>query len=492
MLRAASHQETQGRIACLLAVLFAMTLPAGGPQAGRIAEEVDAYVTAYHDLGLFDGAVLVARGDSLLYARGFGLADRERGIPNTPRTKFRIGSLTKQFTTVMTLQLVEEGRLALSDRISKYLPDYRQDIGDRVTIDHLLRHMSGIPSYTSPSFWRDHAAQEHSKDDVMRRFLSGDLVFPPGSTYRYSNSNHVLLALIIEGVTGESFRTNLEKRITRPLSMDDTGAGFSDPDVQDLACGYIKSLGEYIPEPPVHSGNTLGTGGMYSTPLDFFAWNRAFEPGVMLSDSMLTRMFTHYHRINRFYGRGYAWNIYTIRLRDSETLVWLADYNGEFYGNWASITRLLDDEYLIVIMSNAGRTSVNADEVVNILYGKPYQVRIPIKDQLALAIREKGLEGALAEYQASKAADSTYVRRSERGINELGYELLREGRVEEALAILQLNVDDHPRSSNVWDSYAEALAASGDTSAAIANYERSLRMNPENHNARIMLERLRR
>jgi len=452
--------------------------------------EIRSYLTASYDRGLLNGAVLVARGDSVLFADAYGMADFQNSIRNSVDTKFRIGSLTKQFTTVMILQLVEEGRINLSDNISAYLPNYRRDTGERVTIDHLLKHMSGIPSYTSQEFWREHSQTEYSRDEFISRFLSGDLEFAPDSTFRYCNSNHYLLAVIIENVTGESYASNLRERITEPLSMGNTGSGFSDPAIQGLAQGYLRRLNRYIPELYTNSSSLLGTGDMYSTPLDFFRWNRAFEPGVLLSDSTITKMFTHYHRINRFYGRGYAWDIYTIRLRDSDSLVWLASYNGQFYGNWAEITRVLEEDYLIVVMSNAGKPPVTADEIVNILHGRLYRLSVPIQDQLAGIIVDHGLDSALATYRAAKETDTTFLRRSERGINALGYDLLREEMIEESLAVFRLNTEDHPRSWNVWDSYAEALLASGDTAAAVINYRKSLERNPSNRNARLILERL--
>ena len=479
------------RIRRLIAIFAAMVLIAvHSTDARELAQEIDAYLTAAYDQGVFNGAVLVAKADSILFAKGYGFADMEKRIPITPETKFRIGSLSKQFATVMILQLVEEGIIKLDANISTYLPNYRRDTGERVTIDHLLKHMSGIPSFTGQEYWTEHSMIEYPKDEFISRFLSGDLEFTPDSTYRYSNSNHYLLAVIIENVTGESYAANLKKRITEPLSMNNTGSGFSDPSIQGLATGYIKRLSKYIPEPYTNSSTMLGTGDMYSTPLDFLRWNRAFKPAVLLSDSTITKMFTHYYRINRFYGRGYAWDIYTMRLRDSDSLIWLASYNGLFYGNFAAMTKVLPDDYVIIVMSNNGQPPVTADEIVNILHGRPYNLRVPIKDQLANIIVRYGLDSALVNYRSAKEVDTTFLMRSERGINDLGYDLLWEGRIEESLAIFKLNTEDHSGSWNVWDSYAEALLANRDTTAAIVNYRKSLKLDSSNQNARVILERL--
>lgn len=154
-------------------------------QSGELGR-VDAYVQRWHEVGRFNGVVLVARGDSVLYERGFGLANREWEIPNTPDTKFDIGSITKQFTTVIVFQLVAEGRLRLEDRLTDHIPEYRRDTGDRVTLDHLLRHTSGIPCYVRD--WQS-TAEERARGDpgplrehlrpayLIRVHMSRDLLF---------------------------------------------------------------------------------------------------------------------------------------------------------------------------------------------------------------------------------------------------------------------------------------------------------------------------
>ena len=118
--------------------------------------KIEEALTLAHKYGQFNGSVLVAENGKVIYKKGFGLANMEWNIPNTPATKFRLGSITKQFTSMLILQLAEQGKLKLDGKISDYLPDYRQDIGQRVTIQHLLTHTSGIPSYTSqPDYFKD-------------------------------------------------------------------------------------------------------------------------------------------------------------------------------------------------------------------------------------------------------------------------------------------------------------------------------------------------
>jgi CubicO group peptidase (beta-lactamase class C family) len=168
--------------------------------------------------------VLVADGGKVIYKKGFGMANMEWEIPNQTDTKFRIGSVTKQFTATLVLQLTEEGKIKLDGKITDYLPDYRKDTGDKVTIHHLLNHTSGIPSYTGlPGFFQNESRNPYGVKEFVKKFASGDLEFEPGSKFSYNNSGYFLLGAIIEQVTGKPYARVLQERIFDPLGMKDTG-----------------------------------------------------------------------------------------------------------------------------------------------------------------------------------------------------------------------------------------------------------------------------
>ena len=180
--------------------------------AQKTAQKIDALVKQYNDYGQFNGSVLVAEKGKIIYEKGFGLANMEWAIPNQPDTKFRIGSVTKQFTAALVLQLVEEGKIKLDGKITDYLTDYRKDTGDKVTIHQLLNHTSGIPSYTNrPDFFAEFSRDPYNITDFVKKFASGDLEFEPGSKYSYNNSGYSLLGAIIEKVTGKSYETVLSR-----------------------------------------------------------------------------------------------------------------------------------------------------------------------------------------------------------------------------------------------------------------------------------------
>ena len=475
----------------ILSVLFALLILSVSPGHGQdYAARIDSFLTTSHDQDLFSGAVLVAHGDSILLAKGYGYADDEDKIANDRSTRFRIGSLTKQFTTVMIFQLVEERLVSLDDPISKYLPEYRRDIGDTVTIDLLLRHMSGIPSYTTEHFWNTAGKESRLPTEMVKEYFIGDLVFEPGSTYRYSNTNTYMLGIILERVTGLSYEENLKRRLLEPLGMSNTGM-ISRVRTPREARNYMRRLGRFFPEPYVDPSALFATGGAYSTIDDLRQWIRAFDSDIVLSDSMIARVMKPYYRINRYYGMAYCWNIFTIRPREADSLVWLAEYNGQIHGAFAVITRMTNEDYLIILVSNHDKTPVTTEEIVNILKGNPFEIpRWPLRDPLGSILLRDGLDSVKTIYHNLEEKYEHFGRRSEMVLNDLGYDLLRSERVDDALAVLEFNLEEHPSSPNAYDSYAEALLAGGDTAGALRNYRKSLHMNPQNDNARSMLDML--
>jgi|ERR1051325_4887196 CubicO group peptidase (beta-lactamase class C family) len=181
------------------------------------AAKIDQLISVYNKYGHFNGSALVADRGSVIYEKGFGWADLEWSIPNTPNTKFRLGSITKQFTATLILQLAEQGKLKLDGKLIDYLPDYRKDTGGRVTIHNLLTHTSGIPSYTSlPGFFQNVSRNPFAVDDFIKKYASGDLEFEPGTKFVYSNSGYFLLGAIIEKITGKPYEQVLKENIFDP------------------------------------------------------------------------------------------------------------------------------------------------------------------------------------------------------------------------------------------------------------------------------------
>jgi CubicO group peptidase (beta-lactamase class C family) len=240
----------------------------------RVEERLDDLFTRYADSGEFSGAVLVAGGDQILFRRGYGFANQEEQIPNTPDTQFHIQSIAKLFTYASVLMEVKAGRVSLDDPIERYVPGFPN--GDRITIDHLLSHHSGlfhypheVPGHNYGSFSTPIAI-----DALIEEFEGFPLKFEPGAQFGYSNAGYSMLAKVIEEATGIAFAEYLQARIFAPVGMSQTTADW-DSAPQDLAIGYEKVDGEFIRSQADHPSHFVGAGTTYSTVDDMYGWYKS-------------------------------------------------------------------------------------------------------------------------------------------------------------------------------------------------------------------------
>jgi CubicO group peptidase (beta-lactamase class C family) len=186
-------------------------------------EKIETLLNQYYKFQEFNGSVLVAEEGQVIYKKGFGLSNMEWNIPNTPDTKFRLGSITKQFTAMLVMQLVEEGKLKLNIPITNYIPEYPKNSGNKITIHHLLTHTSGIPNYTSLPGFGDIVRDPETPLDLIKTFWELPLEFEPGARFQYSNSGYIVLGYILEKVTGKSYQDLLKEKIFDPTGMKNSG-----------------------------------------------------------------------------------------------------------------------------------------------------------------------------------------------------------------------------------------------------------------------------
>jgi len=339
--------------------------------------EINKMMNHYNDYGQFNGSILVTDGEKVIFKKGYGLANMEWNIPNKPNTVFRLGSITKQFTSMIIMQLFEEGKIQLDDNIINYLPDYRNDTGQKVTIHHLLTHTSGIPNYTSrPNFFEDLSHNSYTVDEFVKLFCSDGLEFEPGSKYSYSNSGYFLLGAIIESITGKTYETVLQEKILDPLNMKNTGYDHHETIIANRATGYEKTPNVYIKSKYINMSVAYTAGAMYSTVGDLYLWIQALYTEDLLSDKYKDIMFKPF--LNNY---AYGWRVRKILLAESEDSLQVISHGGGINGFNTLITRLVDDKYFIVLLDNAGgnppwdladlnRMNIG---IINILYGKSYE-----------------------------------------------------------------------------------------------------------------------
>jgi CubicO group peptidase (beta-lactamase class C family) len=237
----------------------------------------------------FSGAVLVARDGEVLLQDAWGLADREAGTPNTPETRFRIGSMNKMFTAVATLQLVEAGKLALDDTVGKHLTDYpNEDVASKVTVRHLLTHTGGTGDIFGPEFERNRLRlREHS--DYVNLYGSRGPSYQPGTRHEYSNYGYILLGALIKAVSGASYYDYVRDNVFEPAGMTSTDSLPESEDVPNRAVGYMRSgSGDaWMPNTDTLPWRGTAAGGGYSTVGDLMRFAQALSSGTLISKATL-------------------------------------------------------------------------------------------------------------------------------------------------------------------------------------------------------------
>jgi CubicO group peptidase (beta-lactamase class C family) len=272
--------------------IFALLLLAAGAVAAAPADtaRMDQVVRSYADQNRFMGSVLVARGGEVLFNKGYGFANAEWEIPNSSTTKFRLGSITKQFTAACILLLEERGKLKTEDLVNKHLPD-APAAWEKITIHHVLTHTSGIPSFTGFSDYPSFKRTSLTAEQIYHKFRDKDLEFQPGEKFVYSNSGYLLLGHIIEKVSGESFENFLQRNVLVPLGMKDTGYD-SRGILRNRAAGYSPRPGGMWNADFIDMTVPHAAGALYSTTEDLLRWNQGLFGGKLLSAGSLQKMTT--------------------------------------------------------------------------------------------------------------------------------------------------------------------------------------------------------
>ncbi len=452
------------------------------------AAKIQEVLAQAHKYQQFNGSALIAENGKVVYKGAFGMANMEWGIPNTPDTRFRLGSITKQFTAMLTMQLVEQGKIKLDGKLSDYLPDYRKDIGEKVTVHHLLTHTSGIPSYTGlPNFLQDVSRNPYKVADFVKKYASGDLEFEPGAKFSYNNSGYFLLGAIIERVTGKSYEQALKENILNPAGMKNTGYDHHDTIIPKRATGYAKTPNGYTNAPYLDMSIPYAAGSMYSTVEDLYLWDQALYTDKLLSAQSKELMYKPF--LEKY---AYGWVIVNAAFKQNDQPVQMIRHGGGINGFTTTIVRFPKDKNLIMMLDNTGQNVDRlAETITRILYNQPYELpKISIVAILEKTIADKGIEAGIAQYRDLKAKQAATYDFAEPELNQLGYQLIRTGKVKEAVEIFKLNVEAYPQGFNTYDSLAEAYTNMNERELAITNYKKSLELNPNNTNATAVLKTL--
>lgn len=339
-------------------------------QDGGLITRIDSIVTAEMARTQTPGiAIAVERHGHLLLARGFGLENVEANSRTSAETVFRIGSITKQFTSTAVMQLVEQGKIGLDDEITKYLPDYPTQ-GNRVTIRHLLTHTSGIKSYTSlgPKFWTEASRLDLSNDQMLALFKDVPFDFKPGEKYLYNNSAFFLLGVIIEKVTGVPYRTYIDEKVFQPLGLASTSYCDDRAIVPHRAAGYDAQGGRVLNAVPLSLNTPGAAGSLCSTVLDLVRWQQAFDAARPISGASRDQIRTS-GKLNDGKATNYGFGLSVGPFEGHRAFTHSGGING--FASWQA--RYPDDELTVTVLTNSssGPATGIGELVARVVLGIP-------------------------------------------------------------------------------------------------------------------------
>ena len=485
---------------------------------------------SYEDPGLkikirspFSGSVLVAKKGEIIFEEAYGDANMETKVLNTLDTKFGVGSVTKQFTAMLVMQLVEKNQMKLEDTIYKYLPYLPVEKANHITIHQLLTHTSGLPHYNGLQSigvsLKDFGNTSYTPIALADLIGETNLLFIPGTEFTYSSLGYDLLGAILEEVSGKPFAELLNEAIVKPLGLKNTGFGTNEFVAEELAKGYsyrevygwdwwTSEYGGKTSEAPFRDQSTAFTaGGVHSTVKDLFIWTEAVKSHKLLSPELTKVMLTP----NK-HGHCYGWVRNWDDVIEKNINVRLYGHGGALAGNSAFVA-MYDDETTIIYLSN--RSNLKAEEILHQIYLRANDLQDEYKlkgypDRSSYKkFKEAGGMATLQDYFARLSEYSGYTvnpsnstmrgvmkihleaekkevadslktvffdsyNPDERTLNEFGYDFLYSDNPNYALEFFKENTVKFPNSSNAWDSLGEAYFVYTDYKKAVTCYKKAV------------------
>ncbi len=449
--------------------------------SGQILTRIDSLMQLYYEHNNFSGTVLVAQHGEVLFSGGYGYADIGHRIVNDRHMKYRIASNSKQFTAMLILQKVADGRMDLDASIRTYIPDYPQPQGGIITIHHLLSHTSGMPHYAGiPDFFLLYGRQSFEHRAFVELFWDLELLSEPGEKYSYSSFGYYLLGYILEEVSGKRFPEILETRILAPLGMEDTGVEDHRRILTNRAYGYNLVLDGFERAPFRDLSTALATGDMYSSPMDMVKWDRALHEHALLDKEWQDLMF----RPN-LDGYGYGWRMGYVAFNENDSVRY-QQHTGGTNGFTTLGTRLPDDGYYILVFCNTRPGEIRAVEnnIIRILYDQEVSFRPSIPVSASRILREEGLQPALEFLTGQMSGEENNNGLRIQDIAGIGADLLSLHRHSEAIAFFELGTKLFPETASAAMMLGDAYRAAGQYNMAIQSYARALLIDPE-HQATI-------
>ena len=357
-------------------------------------------------------AVIVTEGGKTVYASGRGLADIKAGKPITPDTVFRLGSITKQFSAAVVMQLVDEGKLSLDDPLSKFLPDYPQ--GGSITVRQLLNHTSGVQSYTNIPGWMNEASISRplTTAQLVAEFKDKPAPSKPGEQWEYNNSGYVLVGAIIEKVTGKLWHEAIEERIARPLKLSSIRFGENPP--QAMAVGYYGGDSKAEPAMRIHMNVPHAAGGLIGSVGDLAAWGNALHNGKVVSAASYSAMTTP-AKTSDGKDHPYGFGLAMDEVRGSKTIA----HGGGIPGFSTNSVYVPEKKLFVAVFTNANDPAaspgITAQRLAAAALGQPYRQFKAVKadmKQLAPILGVYKIEGDGPERQFFERDGQLFTQRT--------------------------------------------------------------------------------
>lgn len=404
----------------VLAVTVLLALGARGACAQEsLSEKVDAILSKTFKTGEPGAALLIKKDGKILMRKGYGTADLELGVPVEPDMSFRLGSITKQFTSVSILMLQERGKLSVTDPIDKYLPDFPTH-GQVITIENLLTHTSGIVDYTSLSEWLPLWRKDMTVPEIIALFKDKPLEFAPGEHWKYSNSGYILLGAIIEKAAGGTYENFVQKNIFDPLGMNHSYYGSASRVLPRRIPGYGRDARGFINAPYISMTQPYSAGSLLSSVDDLALWNDAILAGKLIKKESLAPAWTAYTlKDGTSAGYGYGWSVSDY---EGHRLI---EHGGGIMGFSTYGMLFPDDNALVVLLTNSAIPG--RDPMPFAVQAADLTLGITHKEAKAVTLEDKDLAPLLGvyvdweknEYSITREGVKVFAQRSGAGKTEI-------------------------------------------------------------------------
>lgn len=477
----------KSRILVIAAILFSIRVVAQPAVAA-----IDKLMTAAADNGYFNGVVVVAEKGQVIYKKGFGYANEENKIANDGNTLFNLCSITKQFTAMAIMMLKEQGKLSYDDGLEKYFPNLPYK---NITLRHLLNHTSGLPDYMNLAFnnWPEGNTYANEEAIALLNIHQPPVLFSAGDRFQYCNTGYMLLATIIEKVSGKTYENFLNETIFKPLGMSKTFV-LTPANKTAVAKGYVFDRQLAANVPAENSARfskqvttiiyPVGDGGIFSCANDMIKWDEALRANKLVKPATLQEAFTSsIANDGKETGYGFGWFVV-----NDTTNGKMVQHTGGWPGFRNAFIRYTEKHRTLLVLRNSEIEFRGIQPAVNsILDGKPV---LPPQPSLGQAFALAAAKGDAAVISSTYTLLKGACIVNEQEINEVGYGLWEKGLQQHALEVMKINCQLFPQSWNAYDSLAEMYLKNGDKENAKLNYQRSVALNPKNDGAKKRLENL--